>query len=398
MTGILVDSPIAESGALLHGSSGRPAHLAHHFEGSRQQLEAGKLGMWLFLATELLLFGGLFCIYAVFRYAHPDVFAYGGGFLDRTWGTLNTIVLILSSLTMAMAVSCAQSDDRRNLLLFLSLTMMCGVSFLGVKSIEYAHKFHDGLFWGLHFYEKPAGAAIGGMTATALPPVELRSDPLAGQKIWKATCRSCHGPGGEGILGQGKDIRGSAFISSKSDGQLLAFLKAGRLATDPLNTTGVWMPPKGGNPMLKDGDLLNVIAFLRTLAAASGDQPQPEEEFWIPRSSIPLAAIGPGGLAETFLNGDAAGGGGTPADAVNHTGDPNRPANAHLFFGVYFLMTGLHGVHVLAGVGVLLWLLIRSFRGHFGSQYFTPIELGGLYWHFVDVIWIFLFPLFYLIG
>ncbi len=150
--------------------------------------------------------------------------------------------------------------------------------------------------------------------------------------------------------------------------------------------------------MLKDGDLLNVIAFLRTLAAASGDQPQPEEEFWIPRSSIPPAAIGPGGLAEAFLSGDAAGGGETPVDAVNHTGDPNPPANAHLFFGVYFLMTGLHGVHVLGGVGVLLWLLIRSFRGHFGSQYFTPIELGGLYWHFVDVIWIFLFPLFYLIG
>ena len=77
--------------------------------------------------------------------------------------------------------------------------------------------------------------------------------------------------------------------------------------------------------------------------------------------------------------------------------DPNRPANAHMFFAIYFLMTGLHGIHVLAGMAVMLWLLVRTLRGHFSSAYYTPIDLGGLYWHVVDLIWIFLFPLFYLI-
>jgi cytochrome c oxidase subunit 3 len=77
--------------------------------------------------------------------------------------------------------------------------------------------------------------------------------------------------------------------------------------------------------------------------------------------------------------------------------DPDRPANAHLFFVFYFLMTGLHGLHVLAGMAVMAWLLVRALRGHFGAAYFTPVDLGGLYWHVVDLIWIFLFPLFYLI-
>ena len=76
---------------------------------------------------------------------------------------------------------------------------------------------------------------------------------------------------------------------------------------------------------------------------------------------------------------------------------PQRPPNAHIFFGIYFIMTGLHGIHVLAGMVLITWLLVRTLRGHFGSAYFTPVDLGGLYWHVVDLIWIFLFPLLYLI-
>ena len=83
---------------------------------------------------------------------------------------------------------------------------------------------------------------------------------------------------------------------------------------------------------------------------------------------------------------------------AHHSLDPDRPDNAHLFFGFYFLMTGLHAVHVLVGLVVILMLILRSVWGHFGSAYLTPIDLGGLYWHIVDLIWIFLFPLFYLIG
>jgi hypothetical protein len=82
---------------------------------------------------------------------------------------------------------------------------------------------------------------------------------------------------------------------------------------------------------------------------------------------------------------------------VHPLNDPIRPVNAHMFFNIYFMMTGLHGIHVLVGMIVITWLLIRSFKGHFHSEYFTPVDLGGLYWHVVDLIWIFLFPLFYLI-
>ncbi len=91
------------------------------------------------------------------------------------------------------------------------------------------------------------------------------------------------------------------------------------------------------------------------------------------------------------------------SDAPPRTGpqdpryDADRPANAHVFFGMYFLMTGLHGLHVIAGMVVITWLLVRSLKGHFSPGYFTPVDLGALYWHIVDLIWIFLFPLLYLI-
>ena len=86
-----------------------------------------------------------------------------------------------------------------------------------------------------------------------------------------------------------------------------------------------------------------------------------------------------------------------PAPLPDPRTDPNRPPNAHIFFGIYFCMTGLHGFHVLAGMALMLWLMVRAMRGHFGPNYFTPVDLGGLYWHVVDLIWIFLFPLLYLI-
>jgi len=102
-------------------------------------------------------------------------------------------------------------------------------------------------------------------------------------------------------------------------------------------------------------------------------------------SNIPPSALGPAGLAAAHM---AAEGHGTLADV---------PRNVHLFFGIYFIMTGLHALHVIAGIVVLTWLLVRAAHGDFGTHYFTPVDLGGLYWHLVDVIWIFLFPLLYLI-
>ncbi len=263
-----------------HGD--RPAHLAHHFDSPAQQFDAGKLGMWVFLVTEILLFGGLFCWYAVYRANFPEIFAYGHRFLDVTLGGINTVVLITSSVTMALAVRAAQTGNRRALLSFLAATLFFACCFLGIKFVEYQHKWKDGLLWGASYR-----------------PVHGQTDPVPGE------------------------------------------------------------PP----------------AAAPAAPAAPADKDAPK---------IAPAAEGPAGLA-------------TPGHLTAEEQAMEAPKNVHLFFGLYFSMTGLHGLHVIAGMAVILWLLLRARKGHFSAQHFLPVDLGGLYWHLVDVIWIFLFPLLYLI-
>jgi cytochrome c oxidase subunit 3 len=208
-----------------------PPALAHHFDNLAQQNEAATLGMWVFLVTEVLFFGGLFLVYLVYRSWYSDAFAAASHELDVTLGTINTVVLITSSLTMALAVHAAQEGQRKLLTIFLVLTMILGVTFLGIKSVEYYHKFVEHL------------------------------------------------------------IPGPGF--------------------------------------------------------------QFEKEYF---------------------------------------------RNAQLFFSLYFVMTGLHAVHMIIGLGIMTWMLWWSSRGVITAEYFSPIEISGLYWHFVDIVWIFLFPLLYLIG
>ncbi len=269
------------------GGRDRHARLEHHFEDMVQQYESGKLGMWIFLVTEILLFGGLFCAYAVYRANHPETFLYAHHYLDKTLGGVNTLVLIGSSLTMAWAVRSAQLGDRRRLTALLTATLILAAVFLGVKGVEYEHKWRHNLLWGKryapveHVVEDHAGSA---------PIVEA--------------------------AGVGEPDR----------------------------------PPAGG-----------------------GDE-----------TTLPAAGAAPAGLAA-----DAA------APPAHPAGDV--PRNVQLFFSIYFVMTGLHGLHVLAGMGVIGWILMRARRGEFGPDYFAPVDFTGLYWHLVDLIWIFLFPLLYLI-
>jgi len=208
-----------------------PRALHQHFDSLEQQHEAASLGMWVFLATEVLFFGGLFLTYLVYRFWYPQEFGEASRTLDLFWGASNTVVLIASSLTMALAVAAAQEDDRSKTVLFLVVTMVLGTAFLGVKALEYSRKFAE------H-----------------------------------------HVPG-----------PGFAF----------------------------------------EGD---------------------------------------------------------------------RPEHAQIFFSLYFVMTGLHAVHMIIGIGVLAVMAILAGRGRFSAVYSTPVEVSGLYWHFVDIIWIFLFPLLYLIS
>ena len=229
-----------------------PRFLAHHFESHQQQFDSGKLGMWIFLLTEVLLFGGLFCAYAVYRANHPEIFSAGAQFLDKYLGALNTCVLLLSSLTMAWGVRCAQLNQRRGLILCLVLTLACAVGFLGIKYVEYEHKWKDGLLWARSF--DPGEHA----TETQRP----------------------HRPSAKTIEQQHAEI----------------------------------------------------------------------------------------------------------------------PRRVGVFFSIYFAMTGLHAIHVVAGMIAIGWVLRRSIKGHFNRRYFGPVDYVGLYWHLVDMIWIFLFPLLYLID
>jgi cytochrome c oxidase subunit 3 len=283
-------------------STAEHAFLAHHFDDPEQQRDAATLGMWLFLATEILLFGGLFCAYFVLRANYPEIVHYGSQFLDSTWGAINTFVLISSSFTMALAVKFAGTKHRKYMVAMLLITFFLGVDFLVVKYVEYSHKFHEHLVWGVGFYEKPewvhetAAATSGGTTLVASPATNSRSP----------------------------------------------------------------------------------------------NDPQ------VPRTTIPPGAAGPPGRAHDVENREGKGNA-DPKHKLHHTQDPDRPVGAHIFFGLYFAMTGLHGIHVIIGLVVILWLTKRAAQGHFGPHYSTPVELGGLYWHVVDIIWIFLFPLLYLI-
>jgi cytochrome c oxidase subunit 3 len=264
-----------------HASGGHghdPVHaanpfLAHHFDTPRQQFEAGKFGIWLFLVTEILFFSGLFCAYTIYRTLDPDVFEWGHYFLDWRLGALNTSVLIFSSLTAAWAVRNAQLREHRGLVINIVLTLLCASTFMVVKYEEYSHKYHAGLLPGKYFH--------------------------------------------------------------------------------------------------------------------------PEEEAWEMPAYVKKNGPPPAGFLE-----------GTPegiekAEKLITRGHPYKfdpPPHAARFFGIYFCMTGLHGIHVLAGMGVWIWMLTKALKKQFGPNYFGPVDFAALYWHLVDLIWIYLFPLLYLID
>lgn len=203
----------------------------HHFEDVDQQHEASWLGMWVFLATEVMFFGGMFACYFVYRHWYLQAFAEGSNRLDVLLGGINTAVLICSSFTMALAVHSAETNERKALIIFLGLTIVLGTVFLGIKFFEYHSKFVEHL------------------------------------------------------------VPGGSFVF-----------------------------------------------------------PGPFER------------------------------------------------QAEIFFSFYFAMTGMHAVHMIIGIGLLTVLALQGRRGRFSAAYHTPVELAGLYWHFVDIVWIFLFPLLYLLG
>jgi cytochrome c oxidase subunit 3 len=218
-------------------------HHAHHFDSPEHEYAAAKFGTWTFLATEILMFGGLFVGYVIFHSKYPAMFHAGSTFLDWKLGALNTVVLLFSSLTMALSIYYAQHNDKTKTLINLYITVLCGATFMVVKYFEYTHKIHMGLLPGNLFHPHGHGAEVEAAQAAAA-------------------------------------------------------------------------------------------------------------QF----------------------------------------------SNLGMYFSFYFTMTGLHGSHVLVGMGLIIWCIVRAHRGEFSSKYWTPLECVGLFWHLVDLIWIYLFPLLYLIG
>jgi cytochrome c oxidase subunit 3 len=204
---------------------------AHHFANGLEEFEACKQGMWIFLVTEVLFFSGMFLAYAILRVFYGDMMKDVHHLLDWRLGALNTVILICSSLSMALAVSASQRGEKEKIVRNLWITLACAGGFLVVKFIEYRHKFLEGMLPGAHY----------------------------------------------------------------------------------------------------------TYAELKV-------------------------------------------------------------AHAPTFFSVYFIMTGIHGLHVIIGMAVIYWLIRRAKRNEFGPTYFTPVEMTGLYWHFVDLVWIYLFPLLYLVS
>jgi cytochrome c oxidase subunit III len=326
-------NPVSDVPAAPEAHPAHPGFLHHHFDTVQQQYESDKLGMWLFLVTEILLFGGLFCAYSVYRANHPEIFIYAHKYLDKTLGGINTLVLICSSFTMAWAVRAAQLGQRRLLILLLSLTLLCGCGFLGIKAVEYEQKWKHGLLWGAKFNPREHAldekqAAQPGPPAPGLPPAPAPpASPTAAPK-------------------------------SATPAQAAA-------APAAASATAVAKP-----------------------AAPSAAQPAAQPgAFVIEHSKFAPAAKGPPGLARL----PDTGGKPLPAAILD------QPKNVQLFFGIYFAMTGLHGIHVLAGMVVISIMLVMAVRGRFGPEYYTPVDLTGLYWHLVDLIWIYLFPLLYLV-
>jgi hypothetical protein len=156
------------------GSAGKKHEVPHHFDSARQQAESNKLGMWLFLSTEIMMFGGLFCGYAVYRSNHLEIFIYAHQFLDKTLGGLNTLILICSSFTMAWAVRCAQTGNRKSLVVLLIITILCACGFMAVKGVEYEQKWKHGLLWGTRYKPVEHGAEQKNMkdSPVSTPPVK----------------------------------------------------------------------------------------------------------------------------------------------------------------------------------------------------------------------------------
>ncbi len=364
-----------------HGEHGHMPFLAHHFDDPEQQFDSGKLGMWLFLVTEVLFFSGMFCAYSIYRSLHPEVWTFASQFLNETLGAFNTGVLLFSSLSMAWGVRCAQLRQRTGLVVCLAITLGCAAMFLGIKAIEYTHKWdmgllpagsyesqflpgahHEGLspwLYVLSFVPAACVVGFGGWYLWTLAKGQKRLSEVAGPLLVTALCYFV------GVF------IGIAFQNAEAS----AHAKHGA------DTHAADKPADGHST----ADHSAIESHSSALASDESHE-APHGDTSKETSSEKSHA------SQTSLVGPAHRAPGDPTEA-----QVDQAGGAGLFFSIYYCMTGVHAVHILGGMLVLAWLLVRATKDHFNEQYFGPVDYVGLYWHLVDLIWIYLFPLLYLI-
>lgn len=361
-----------------HDGHGHDEHhepfLAHHFESWQQQFDAGKLGVWAFLVQEVLFFSGLFCAYSIYRALHPEVFEYADQFLSVPHGAFNTVVLLFSSLTMAWGVRCAMLGQRTGLILCIGITLFCAALFLGVKAYEYSEKYHAQLIWA---GADPLTTSPSGVLGAGGHVVELDPKNRAeGEQLEERLSSTLHtleiAMVVVGVLALAA-AAGVYFAIPARIGLAVTLgsiaLSAFAIAVGAVASMGIhhWAHESG------HAESADSAAEAAHLAAAEGEPP---------------VHSAPPGTAELV---DSAKGASVKAEL-------SRPQRLGTFFGIYYAMTGVHALHILGGMVVLTWLLARAVKGHFTPNYFGPVDYVGLYWHLVDLVWIYLFPLLYLIG
>lgn len=357
-----------------HHDHAHPDYVAHHFDSSEQQFDAGKLGIWLFLVQEVLFFSGLFCAFAVYGSLYPEAFRWGHAQLNPTLGFINTLVLITSSLTMAWAVRCAQLAQRKGLIICLWLTLAGAGGFLVIKTFEYKAKIEHGLIPitivtpgepTINFWHPHAGGHHGEHEGE-------HGDDHAGEHD------ESHGDavaGHEGDHADGDDhAEGEHHGGEDHDGEVKPERAVAKGDSAEDDSSGEEKAAPSPTDVVSGAVASAAMAYDPEIARATGRE-------------VPIMTPG------TAMYAGAAG---EYPDASEEV-----PPMARTFFSIYFAMTGVHAIHILAGIAVIGWLLFRVHRNpgnEFHSDYFGPVDYVGLYWHLVDLVWIYLFPLLYLIS
>ncbi len=342
-----------------------PSFLAHHFDDPEQQFDAGKLGIWLFLVTEVLFFSGMFCAYALYRSRNPEVFTFASTFLNTKLGAFNTGVLLFSSLTMAWGVRCAQLRQRGGLVICLAITLWCASIFLGVKAVEYTHKWDMGLLPANYYLSQYAQPDLG---HHAWEPFK----ELIGQAHMTWLTRLCIVPG---LFFVGFAVW--LVNNFKKQDRRLIEVSSSLLVTALAFFVGV-----GIGKVFQHAEEAEAASHHASTDTGHADGSK------VMAKDVKTESVDKGHLVSTDNKAKV----GAPA-----VESYDQKGGAGLFFSIYYCMTGVHAVHIIGGMIVLTWLLVRSSKDVFHEQYFGPVDYVGLYWHLVDLIWIYLFPLLYLI-